>query len=66
MGTGLAWRPRDLVARKFDSSTGTIAIEIGGEPARLRPDFAGRILEVHTFREESIVAAVIACRRSET
>jgi len=65
IGSGLAGRPQDLVARKIDESTGTITIEVGGEPARMRPAFAGQWLEVHTLREEDLIVAIIACTRSE-
>ena len=54
------------MARKLDEATGIVAMEVGGEPARLRPDLAGATLDVRTLREGDLVAAVTTCRRNET
>ena len=65
LGTGLGYKPRDLVIRKIDESTGTIAVEVGGEIARQRPDHAGHALEVHTRREGDLVWATCTCTGSD-
>jgi len=66
LGCGLQGRPRDLMARKLDETTGIVAMEVGGEPARLRPDQAGATLDVRTLREDDLVVAVTTCRRNQT
>ncbi|MDP3938187.1 MAG: polyketide synthase dehydratase domain-containing protein, partial [Deltaproteobacteria bacterium] len=65
LGTGLAGKPRGFVLRKLDESSGLIAIEIGGELARLRPALGGAILDVYTLREDDLIMAVTTCRRSD-
>ena len=66
LGTGLGYKPRDLIIRKMDEHTGTIAVEVGGEIARLRPDHAGQAPEVHTLREEDLVVAICTCTGRDT
>jgi len=65
LGTGLAWNPKGLVVRKIDEHRGVVALEVGGEPARLRPEMAGATLEVRTLREGDLVAAITTCRRKD-
>jgi hypothetical protein len=63
LGTGLLGKPKDLVTRKIDESSGMIAVEVSGDPAKARPALAGTILDVRTLREGDLVAAITTCNR---